>query len=82
MVQKTAIFEGKVFCKCAIRGDKRLGVDSCVCVYVDVITGTKSSDFDVGGVSKNDLDLLIKENGGEYRQNKTADILIAGVRSK
>ncbi|KAL7321693.1 DNA ligase (ATP) [Mucor circinelloides] len=60
VVQKTAIFEGKVF-------------------YV--ITGTKSSDFDVGGVSKNDLDLLIKENGGEYRQNKTADILIAGVRN-
>ncbi|KAL9553688.1 hypothetical protein MBANPS3_003165 [Mucor bainieri] len=44
-----------------------------------VITGTKSSDFDVGGVSKNDLDLLIKENGGEYRQNKTAGILVAGV---
>ncbi|KAK4511264.1 uncharacterized protein ATC70_012479 [Mucor velutinosus] len=58
VVQKTAIFEGKVF-------------------YV--ITGTKSSDFDVGGISKNDLDLLIKENGGEYRQNKTADILIAGI---
>ncbi|KAF1799465.1 ATP dependent DNA ligase domain-containing protein [Mucor lusitanicus] len=52
VVQKTTIFEGKVF-------------------YV--ITGS-----DVDSISKNDLDLLIKENGGEYRQNKTAGILIAG----
>lgn len=46
-------------------------------VFVDVITGS-----DVDSISKNDLDLLIKENGGEYRQNKTAGILIAGFSSK
>jgi len=79
--KKQPFLREKSFVSVLLEGIKGLGL-TVVCVYVDVITGTKSSDFDVGGVSKNDLDLLIKENGGEYRQNKTADILIAGVRSK
>ncbi|CEP19180.1 hypothetical protein [Parasitella parasitica] len=60
VVQKTSIFEGKVF-------------------YV--MNGTKLTDYEPSGILKNDLDLLIKENGGEYRQNKTADIIIAGVHN-
>lgn len=46
------------------------------------MNGTKLTDYEPRGILKNDLDLLIKENGGEYRQNKTADIVIAGVHSK
>lgn len=51
-------------------------------IYIDVMNGTKLTDYEPTGIFKNDLDLLIKENGGEYRQNKTADIVIAGVHSK
>jgi hypothetical protein len=50
--------------------------------YIDVMNGTKLTDYESRGILKNDLDLLIKENGGDYRQNKTADIVIAGVHSK
>ncbi|KAI7899247.1 ATP dependent DNA ligase domain-containing protein [Cokeromyces recurvatus] len=46
-----------------------------------VINGTKLNEQEEGGFMKNELDYLIKENGGEYRQNKSADILIAGVKN-
>ncbi|KAI9468089.1 MAG: ATP dependent DNA ligase domain-containing protein [Benjaminiella poitrasii] len=46
-----------------------------------VINGTKLNEQEEGGITKDQLDYLIKENGGEYRQNKTANILIAGIHS-
>lgn len=48
-----------------------------------VVSGTKINPSDPVGLLKDDIDRLIKENGGDYIQNhKYADIIIAGTISK
>ncbi|KAI8368748.1 hypothetical protein BD560DRAFT_306240, partial [Blakeslea trispora] len=46
-----------------------------------VITGTKLNAHEPEGILKDELDLLIKQHGGSYIQNKNADILIAGIQN-
>ncbi|KAI8371267.1 ATP dependent DNA ligase domain-containing protein [Choanephora cucurbitarum] len=46
-----------------------------------VITGTKLNPHEPEGILKDELDLMIKEHGGNYVQNKNADVLIAGIQN-